>query len=109
MDILKISYMTHLVGMSTGTTIKFAPVTAMDTMIRNGDQKNISTKHMCITAMKPYENKSLEELRLEDYLANRKGPQSSMGSLFSSPTVGSSTTGGGGLFGIQTKSVVKKT
>ncbi|CAG9539116.1 unnamed protein product [Cercopithifilaria johnstoni] len=65
-------------GTSTisGTTIKFEPPTSTDTMLRNGTNQTISTKHMCITAMKQYENKSLEELRCDDYLANRKGPQS---------------------------------
>uniref|UniRef100_A0A915Q2U3 Nuclear pore complex protein Nup98-Nup96 n=1 Tax=Setaria digitata TaxID=48799 RepID=A0A915Q2U3_9BILA len=60
----------------SGTTIKFDPPTSTDTMLRNGTNQTISTKHMCITAMKQYESKSLEELRCDDYLANRKGPQS---------------------------------
>uniref|UniRef100_A0A8R1U0N8 Nuclear pore complex protein Nup98-Nup96 n=1 Tax=Onchocerca volvulus TaxID=6282 RepID=A0A8R1U0N8_ONCVO len=60
----------------SGTTVKFEPPTSTDTMLRNGTNQTISTKHMCITAMKQYENKSLEELRCDDYLANRKGPQS---------------------------------
>ncbi|VDK39436.1 unnamed protein product [Gongylonema pulchrum] len=60
----------------TGTTVKFEPPSGTDTMIRNGTNQTISTKHMCISAMKQYESKSLEELRCEDYLANRKGPQS---------------------------------
>ncbi|KAL4003183.1 Nucleoporin autopeptidase family protein [Acanthocheilonema viteae] len=66
-------------GTSTisGTTVKFEPPTSTDTMLRNGTNQTISTKHMCITAMKQYENKSLEELRCDDYLANRKGPQTS--------------------------------
>ncbi|VDN29282.1 unnamed protein product [Gongylonema pulchrum] len=71
----------HLNGISlassvTGTTVKFEPPSGTDTMIRNGTNQTISTKHMCISAMKQYESKSLEELRCEDYLANRKGPQS---------------------------------
>ena len=36
-------------------------------MIKNGVACNIDTLLHCITAMPPYECKSLEELRLEDY------------------------------------------
>jgi hypothetical protein len=35
----------------------------------------ITTFHNCITALKEYENKSLEELRWEDYQLNRKYPR----------------------------------
>ncbi|CAI5445511.1 unnamed protein product [Caenorhabditis angaria] len=73
----------------SGTTIKFEPPIASDTMVRNGSTQNISTKHMCITAMSKYESKSIEELRIEDYMANRK-------------TAGTGTTTGGGLFGAST-------
>ncbi|XP_067889099.1 nuclear pore complex protein Nup98-Nup96 isoform X2 [Heterodontus francisci] len=73
----------------TGTTVKFNPPTGTDTMVKSGVSTNISTKHQCITAMKEYETKSLEELRLEDYTAGRKGPQVPLG-------------GGGGLFGTST-------
>lgn len=55
-----------------GTTVKFTPTTGSDTMLRNGVSQNINTRHICITAMKEYESKSLEELRMEDYLAGRK-------------------------------------
>lgn len=41
--------------------------------MKNGTTQSISTKHHSITSMKEYENKSFEELRFEDYQANRKG------------------------------------
>uniref|UniRef100_A0A672RR52 Nuclear pore complex protein Nup98-Nup96 n=1 Tax=Sinocyclocheilus grahami TaxID=75366 RepID=A0A672RR52_SINGR len=72
-----------------GTTIKFNPPTGSDTMVKGGVTTSINTKHQCITAMKEYENKSLEELRLEDYQAGRKGPSNPM------------AAGTGGLFGQQ--------
>lgn len=64
---------TNTIGGMSGTVIKFNPVTGTDTMIKNGVTTTISTRHHCITCMKEYENKSLEELRLEDYTAGRKG------------------------------------
>lgn len=73
----------------TGTSIKFNPPPGSDTMMKGGQTQSISTKHQCITAMKEYEAKSLEELRVEDYLANRKGP--------SQTPAGTAPTGG--LFG----------
>ena len=71
----------------TGHT-KFQPTTSTDTMMKQGQQSQISTRHQCITCMKEYENKSLEELRCEDYIANKKGG-------------GGAAAGGtaGGLFG----------
>ncbi|XP_056416965.1 nuclear pore complex protein Nup98-Nup96 isoform X2 [Hyla sarda] len=86
----------------TGTTIKFNAPSGTDTMAKGGVTTNISTKHQCITAMKEYESKSLEELRLEDYQANRKGPQNPVGAatatgLFGPATATSSATTG--LFG----------
>lgn len=57
-----------------GTTLKFTPVSGTDSIMKSGQSQNINTRHICITAMKEYESKSFEELRMEDYAANRKGP-----------------------------------
>ncbi|XP_051956163.1 nuclear pore complex protein Nup98-Nup96-like isoform X2 [Xyrauchen texanus] len=85
-----------------GTTIKFNPPTGSDTMVKSGVTANINTKHQCITAMKEYENKSLEELRFEDYQAGRKGPSNPMaagtGGLFGAAATATPSTGTG-LFG----------
>ncbi|XGW17571.1 hypothetical protein V3C99_002289 [Haemonchus contortus] len=78
-----------------GTTIKFEPLVSSDTMMKNGSQTTIQTKHMCITAMKAYEGKSIEELRIDDYIANRKTPSTS-GGLFGSSTA---TNAGTSIFG----------
>ncbi|KAI4785787.1 hypothetical protein KUCAC02_037549, partial [Chaenocephalus aceratus] len=77
-----------------GTTVKFNPPTGTDTMVKAGVTTSINTKHQCITAMKEYENKSLEELRFEDYSAGRKGPSNPMNkSTFgATPTAGATTT-----------------
>lgn len=56
-----------------GTVVKFNPLTGTDTMQKSGITHSINTKHHCITCMKEYESKSLEELRWEDYQSNRKG------------------------------------
>ncbi|KAG8036803.1 hypothetical protein G9C98_004125 [Cotesia typhae] len=57
-----------------GTPIKFNPLVGSDTMVKQGVTQTIATKHHCIVVMKEYENKSLEELRLEDYTNGMKGP-----------------------------------
>ncbi|XP_072183155.1 nuclear pore complex protein Nup98-Nup96 isoform X3 [Excalfactoria chinensis] len=96
---------TSFTAAPTGTTIKFNPPTGTDSMVKSGVSTTINTKHQCITAMKEYESKSLEELRLEDYMANRKGPTNPVGAgattgLFGTSTATSSTATG--LFGSST-------
>ncbi|KAF8359364.1 npp-10, partial [Pristionchus pacificus] len=89
------------VAAPNGTTVKFEPVIGQDTMQKNGTNSQISTKHMCITAMKQYESKCIEELRVEDYLAGRKAPAAGTttgGGLFGS----TATPATGGLFGSST-------
>lgn len=83
----------------SGTTIKFNPTAGTDTMMKNGVSQSINTRHQCITCMREYENKSLEELRLEDYTANRKGPQS--GGVFGTTGAVSNTSN---LFGTSSAS-----
>ncbi|KAM9498566.1 nuclear pore complex protein Nup98-Nup96-like isoform 7-T11 [Salvelinus alpinus] len=86
-----------------GTTVKFNPPTGSDTMVKGGVTASINTKHQCITAMKEYENKSLEELRFEDYQAGRKGPTNPMaaptGGIFGAAAAATPSTGATGLFG----------
>lgn len=70
-----------------GTAIaKYTPTLGSDTLVKSGQTTNVNTKQLCITFMKEYENKSVEELRFEDYMANRKGaqPGSSTGGMFGS-------------------------
>lgn len=95
-----------------GTAIaKFQPHSGTDTLMKNGQTNNVNTRQHCITAMKEYESKSLEELRIEDYAANRKGPQAGSvqpGGLFGSTPQNTSIFGAPasqpqstGLFGAQ--------
>ncbi len=83
-----------------GTTVKFNMTVGTDTMLKSGVTTNINTRHQCITCMKEYENKSLEELRCEDYLANRKGPANAAGgNWFNAPPNQSAVASTGGFFG----------
>ncbi|CAJ0926004.1 unnamed protein product, partial [Mesorhabditis belari] len=88
---------------TNGTTVKFQAQTGTDTMLKNNTQQNINTKHMCISAMKEYETKSLEELRMEDYIAGRKGPTagSATASMFGSGQ--GATTSSTSIFGASTQ------
>ncbi|CAI2348329.1 unnamed protein product [Caenorhabditis sp. 36 PRJEB53466] len=90
----------------TGTTIKFEPPISSDTMMRNGSTQTISTKHICISAMTKYEQKSMEELRVEDYMANRKTPGTGTtttgGNIFGSTTTNANQSGST-LFGSNTQ------
>ncbi|CAH0731161.1 unnamed protein product, partial [Brenthis ino] len=84
---------------ATGTAhVKYNPVVGTDVVVKSGTSQNMNIKHHCITCMKEYEGKSLEELRLEDYLAGRKGQTS--GGMFgfqqpaeNKPLFGGSTFG----------------
>lgn len=57
-----------------GTPVKFHAVVGHDIMVKNGQSTDINAVMHCITCMAEYENKSQEELRLEDLAANRKAP-----------------------------------
>lgn len=84
-------------GGNNGTAIaKYQPLIGQDTLMKNNTTQSVTTNQHCITAMAEYENSSLEELRHEDYAANRKGPQpgaapGAVGGLFGA--AGPSTSG----------------
>lgn len=54
------SFLTASGSSTTGTVVKFVPVTGTDVMMKGGTQQNVATKLQCITGMKEYECKSLE-------------------------------------------------
>lgn len=89
-----------------GTSIaKFIPPQEGETMQKGSTTSYVQTKQQCITFMKEYAEKSLEELRIEDYVANRKGPQGPQaGSGLFNPTqtnnvFGATQPAAGSLFG----------
>ena len=49
--------------------VTFSPPSGQDTLLKNGVTTNINTLHQCITAMKEYENKSLEVRGLFTFFA----------------------------------------
>lgn len=51
----------------------FNPPRGTSSEMKGGVSINVNTRHQCITAMSVYEDQSQEELRAEDYKANRKG------------------------------------
>ncbi|KAL5961216.1 Nuclear pore complex protein Nup98-Nup96 [Taenia solium] len=55
-----------------GTPVKFNAPLVNDIIQKNNQKVQVTAKHMCISAMKEYSDKSIEELRVDDYLQNRK-------------------------------------
>ncbi|CAF5069717.1 unnamed protein product, partial [Rotaria magnacalcarata] len=81
----------------TGTIHKYDSVAGIDKATKNGAQTQIRTKHCNICAMPVYEKKSMEELRFEDYMENRKFSTTATptaGSLFPSASSGTPLFGG---------------
>uniref|UniRef100_A0A914MMZ5 Uncharacterized protein n=1 Tax=Meloidogyne incognita TaxID=6306 RepID=A0A914MMZ5_MELIC len=52
--------------------VKFEPKIASDSMVLKGVQQYVGVKFFCFSAIKKFENKSLEELRHFDYFMGRK-------------------------------------
>ena len=71
-------------------------------MVKNGHQQSTQCNIQVITAMQAYQNKSVEELRFEDYSRGNKGPgQGGAGLGGQTSTLGNlgGGLGGGGMFG----------
>lgn len=86
-------------GANGSAIAKYGALSGSDTVIKGGVSSTVSTKQHCITAMKEYEAKSLEEIRIEDYTANRKGPQAGGIPGGSGGMFGAAAPSGGVLFG----------
>ncbi|CAF3327867.1 unnamed protein product [Rotaria socialis] len=81
----------------TGTIHKYDSVAGTDKVTKNGAQTQIRVKHCNICVMPVYEKKSMEELRFEDYMENRKfstTATSTAGGLFPSVSSGAPLFGG---------------
>ncbi|CAF0931003.1 unnamed protein product [Brachionus calyciflorus] len=61
-----------LTAISTTDTSPLNSLIVLEKVNKNGQETVAPVFYNCITALKNYENKSLEELRYEDYCLNRK-------------------------------------
>jgi nuclear pore complex protein Nup98-Nup96 len=72
-------------------TVKYQSQSNIDNLLKGGQTISVTTRQHCITFMKEYQGKSIEELRLEDYMANKKVSQAGTSStqqasgMFKSP------------------------
>lgn len=58
-----------------GSAVRFHPEVGTDVMVKNNVSRAVNTRFQCISLMREYSNKSLEEIRFQDYEDQRKGPQ----------------------------------
>ncbi|XP_051168766.1 nuclear pore complex protein Nup98-Nup96-like [Leptopilina boulardi] len=82
---------------TSGTVVKFNPVVGSDTIQNRGLTQTIHVLYWCINVMKEYEDKSLEELRFEDYKQGRKGLQTGFSNL-STPGISTTNQSSTGFF-----------
>ena len=62
-----------------GTAVKYKATKGTDSFNKYGRTVNVNTILHCITAAISYSQKSIEELRFEDYSAGLKGPSGANG------------------------------
>ncbi|ODM91961.1 Nuclear pore complex protein Nup98-Nup96 [Orchesella cincta] len=85
---------------TAGSSIPFVASEIKEIVPRsNGTMTTIDYRIQSISTMKQYKDKSFEELRLEDYQLNRKGPQRALFGNASSQPNSSGTLGVFGQFG----------